>query len=135
MIYHKETGNWILILQRGTGAIVGGFLSISGLITHQEERPMTRYLPVAAIAILMSMGSVLAAEDGQNPPSGADPSTGAKEQSSAPAGSEAEEDMSSESTEGASGDTSGGAKEQSSSPPGSSAADKSKPNPTTGSGN
>jgi hypothetical protein len=97
---------------------------------------MSRCLAVAAIAVLMCAGPAFAADDAQNPPAGgADTSTGAKEQSSAPAGSEAEEDMSSGSSAGTSSDTSSGAKEQSSAPAGSSAADKSKPNPTTGSGN
>jgi hypothetical protein len=99
---------------------------------------MSRTLAIAAITILMSVGSTLAADDSKTPPAsagGTDTSTGAKEQSSAPAGSEAEKDMSSESSAGTSSDTSSGAKEQSSAPPDSSAADKSKPNPTTGSGN
>ena len=93
---------------------------------------MTRYLAVAAIAVLMSVAPALAADDATPPDGGADTSTGAKEQSSAPAGSEAEKDMSSGTSAGQSSDTSSGAKEQSSAPPGSSAADK-KPNPTSGS--
>jgi hypothetical protein len=97
---------------------------------------MSRYLAVAAIAALMCASPAFAADDAKNPPAGgADTSTGAQEQSSAPAGSKAEEDMNSDSSAGASSDTSSGAKEQSSAPEGSSAADKSKPNPTTGSGN
>jgi hypothetical protein len=97
---------------------------------------MTRSLVIVAIAILMSATPALAAEDAQTPPAGgSDTSKGAKEQSSAPLGSDAAEDMSSGSSAGTSSDTSTGAKEQSSAPPGSSAADKSKPNPTAGSGN
>jgi hypothetical protein len=97
---------------------------------------MTRTLAIAAITIFMSVGSALAADDAKTPQAGGtDTSTGAKEQSSAPEGSKAEKDMSSESSAGTSSDTSSGAKEQSSAPPDSSAADKSKPNPTTGSGN
>jgi hypothetical protein len=97
---------------------------------------MSRYLAIAATAALICTGSAYAADDAQTAPAGGtDMSTGAKEQSSAPAGSEAEKDESSGSSAGASSDTSSGAKEQSSAPEGSSAADKSKPNPTTGSGN
>jgi hypothetical protein len=97
---------------------------------------MTRPLVIATIAILMSVGPALSADNAQTPPAGgADTSTGAKEQSSAPADSEADDDMSSGSSAGTSSDTSSGAKEQSSAPEGSSAADKSKANPTAGSGN
>lgn len=88
---------------------------------------MFRCLTVMAIATLLCTGPVLAVDDAQSPPAGgADTSTGAKEQSSAPAGSKAEEDMSSGSSAGTSSDTSTGAKEQSSAPPGSSAADMTK---------
>ena len=84
---------------------------------------MTRTFAIAAIAALMCASVALAAEDAQKPAAGgADTSTGAKEQSSAPPGSEAKEDMSGSSTAGTSSDTSTGAKEQSSSPPGSAAA-------------
>jgi hypothetical protein len=70
---------------------------------------MSRYLAVAAIAALMCASPSFAADDAQKPPAGgADTSTGAKEQSSAPAGSEAEEDMSSGSSAGTSSDTSSG---------------------------
>ena len=62
---------------------------------------------------------------------GADTSTGAKEQSSAPAGSTAETDMN-PSTAGTSSDTSGGAKEQSSAPANSAAANPSQGNPQMG---
>jgi hypothetical protein len=99
----------------------------------RKETPMSRYLAVAAIATLLCAGSAYAAEDAQNPPAGgADTSTGAKQQSSAPEGSGADQDMSTDSSAGQSSDTSTGAKEQSSAPPGSSAADKSKPNPASG---
>jgi hypothetical protein len=80
---------------------------------------MKRYLAVAAIAVLMSASSAFAADNTQN---GADTSTGAKEQSSAPSGSGAEKDMSADTSAGTSNDTSTGAKEQSSMPPGSAAA-------------
>jgi hypothetical protein len=73
----------------------------------------------------MCASAALASEDAQTPAAGgADTSTGAKEQSSAPPGSEAKKDMSGGSTAGTSSDTSTGAKEQSSAPPGSAAADK-----------
>jgi hypothetical protein len=95
---------------------------------------MSRNLAVVAIATLICASPALAADDAQNPPAGgADTSTGAKQQSSAPEGSEAAEHMSSGSSAG--NNTSSDAKEQSSAPEGSSAADKSKPNPTSGSGN
>jgi hypothetical protein len=88
---------------------------------------MSRCLAVMAIATLICTSPVLAADDAQTPPAGgADTSSGAKEQSSAPAGSKAEEEMSSGSSAGTSSDTSTGAKEQSSAPPGSSAADVTK---------
>ena len=84
---------------------------------------MTRTFAIAAIAALMCASVALAAEDAQKPAAGGpDTSTGAKEQSSAPPGSEAKEDLSGKSTAGTSSDTSTGAKEQSSSPPGSAAA-------------
>ena len=84
---------------------------------------MTRTFAIAAMAAFMCASVALAAEDAQKPAAGgADTSTGAKEQSSAPPGSEAEKDMSGGSTEGTGSDTSTGAKEQSSSPPGSDAA-------------
>lgn len=93
---------------------------------------MNRYLGAAALAVLICASPAFAADDAQNPPSGgADTSTGAKEQSSAPSGSDAEKDMSTDSSAGESSDKSTGAKEQSSAPPGSSAEDKSKPNPTS----
>jgi hypothetical protein len=93
---------------------------------------MYRFLTGATIALVLASGSAALAAD-QTPAGGADTSTGAKEQSSAPQGSGADQDMSSGSSTGQSSDTSGGAKEQSSAPPGSSAADK-KPNPTMNSG-
>jgi hypothetical protein len=97
---------------------------------------MSRSFAITALTILFAVGPALAAEEAQTPPAGgADTSTGAKEQSSAPEGSGAAEDKASGSSAGTSSDTSSGAKEQSSAPPGSSAEDKSKPNPTTGSGN
>jgi hypothetical protein len=84
---------------------------------------MTSKFAIAAIAALMSASVALAAEDAQKPAAGgADPSTGAKEQSSAPPDSKAEKDMTGGSTAGTSSDTSTGAKEQSSSPPDSAAA-------------
>ena len=84
---------------------------------------MTRTFAIAAIAALMCASVALAAEDPQKPAAGgADTSTGAKKQSSAPPKSKAEKDMSGGSTAGTSSDTSTGAKEQSSSPPGSDAA-------------
>jgi hypothetical protein len=93
---------------------------------------MKRCLVYAAIAVLMTVGPALA---GDTQPSGGDASTGAKQQSSAPPGSDAAEDNKSGATAGTSSDTSTGAKEQSSAPPDSSAADKSKPNPTSNSAN
>jgi hypothetical protein len=90
---------------------------------------MTRYLIGAAAVVLLYASPVLAADTMKpsTPPAGAnmagaDTSSGAKEQSSAPPGSPAESDMSNKSSTGASGDTSKGAKEQSSAPPGSAAA-------------
>jgi hypothetical protein len=84
---------------------------------------VTRKFALAAIAALMCASAALAADDAKNPAQGgADTSTGAKEQSSAPPESKAEKDMSGGSTAGTSSDTSTGAKEQSSSPPGSAAA-------------
>jgi hypothetical protein len=55
---------------------------------------MTRTFAIAAVAALMCASTALAAEDAQKPAAGgADTSTGAKEQSSAPPGSEAQEDL------------------------------------------
>lgn len=96
---------------------------------------MSRYFAIAAIAALLCANSAYATDNAQDPPAGgADTSTGAKEQSSAPEGSDADRDMSTDNSAGSSSDTSSGAKEQSSAPPGSSAADKSKPNPALGDG-
>jgi hypothetical protein len=78
---------------------------------------------ISAIAALMCTSAALAADNSQNPmQNGADTSTGAKEQSSAPPNSKAEKDMNAGTSAGTSSDTSSGAKEQSSSPPGSAAA-------------
>ena len=53
---------------------------------------MNRYLGAAALAVLICASPAFAADNAQNPPSGgADTSTGAKEQSSAPPGSSAED--------------------------------------------
>lgn len=112
---------------------------------------MMRLITSAAAVVLLGMTPALAAENsspstqsGVSPeaaksahePSsgGADTSTGAKEQSSAPVGSGAASSYKpdNEAMGGDSMDTSKGAKEQSSAPPGSSAADSSKPNPTLG---
>jgi hypothetical protein len=88
---------------------------------------MTRYSIVAALLVLLFATGASAA-DQPLPPNEAgkttssDPSSGAKEQSSAPAGSGAAEDLSDKSSMGASGDPSTGAQEQSSAPPGSAAA-------------
>ena len=63
---------------------------------------MTRTFAIAAMAALIA-SVALAAEDAQKPAAGgADTSTGAKEQSSAPPGSEAKEDLSAGSTAGTS---------------------------------
>lgn len=94
---------------------------------------MIRPFAIATIATLMSVTAAYSADDAQKPAgAGTDTSTGAKEQSSAPAGSAADKDMSKDTSAGTSSDKSTGAKEQSSAPPGSSAADPSKPNPTLG---
>jgi len=85
-----------------------------------------RLLSAAALALLLATPAIAADQSGsQSNPSaatGSDTSSGAKEQSSAPSGSDAEDDMSNKSSAGASGDSSSGAKEQSSAPPGSAAA-------------
>ena len=88
---------------------------------------MTRGLIGAGALVLLFATGASAADQStpQNSPTeatGGDSSTGAKEQSSAPAGSDADEDLSNKSSTGASGDPSTGAKEQSSAPPGSAAA-------------
>jgi hypothetical protein len=94
---------------------------------------MIRKFAIATIATLICATTAYSADDTQKPSSaGTDTSTGAKEQSSAPAGSAADKDMSKDTSAGTSSDKSTGAKEQSSAPPGSSAADPSKPNPTLG---
>ena len=82
---------------------------------------MQRILGAIALTLLVSAMPAFAA-DQPGQPAGGDSSTGAKEQSSAPPGSEAADNAMNKSTEGASGDTSTGAKEQSSAPPGSAAA-------------
>jgi hypothetical protein len=82
---------------------------------------MQRILGAIAVTLLVSAMPAFAA-DQPGQPAGGDSSTGAKEQSSAPPGSEAADNAMNKSTEGASGDTSTGAKEQSSAPPGSAAA-------------
>ena len=83
-------------------------------------------LSIATLALLLITPAVAADQSGpeHNPAAtmGADTSSGAKEQSSAPPGPDAEGDLSNKSSAGASGDTSTGAKEQSSAPPGSAAA-------------
>ena len=88
---------------------------------------MPRSLISAAALVLLFATGAYAADQAtpQNNPSEAtsgDTSTGAKQQSSAPTGSDAAEDLSNKSSTGASGDPSTGAKEQSSAPPGSAAA-------------
>jgi hypothetical protein len=82
---------------------------------------MHRILSAVVVTLLVSAIPALAADQATQP-AGGDTSTGAKEQSSAPPGSDAADSASNKSTEGASGDTSTGAKEQSSAPPGSAAA-------------
>jgi hypothetical protein len=82
---------------------------------------MQRILGAIAVTLLVSAMPAFAA-DQPGQPAGGDSSTGAKEQSSAPPGSEAADNAMNKSTDGASGDTSTGAKEQSSAPPGSAAA-------------
>src|SRR5215212_1158981 len=82
---------------------------------------MSRLVICTAIAVFMVLTPALAADD---QPAGADTSTGAKEQSSAPPASGAAEDAKPKPSIG-SADTSTGAKEQSSAPPDSSAADPS----------
>jgi hypothetical protein len=92
-------------------------------------------LALTAVVTLLACSPALAADTNKNTgtqATGADTSTGAQQQSSAPSGSGAENDMKSTNNAGASSDTSGGAKEQSSAPAGSSAADPSQPNPTMG---
>jgi hypothetical protein len=83
-------------------------------------------LSIVSLALLVITPAVAADQSGpeNTPPAtmGADTSSGAKEQSSAPPASGAAEDLSNKSSAGASGDTSTGAKEQSSAPPGSAAA-------------
>jgi hypothetical protein len=98
---------------------------------------MTRHLISTAAVLLLTLSPAVAADTmkpstqpaGQNA-AGGDTSSGAKEQSSAPPGSPAQEDLSNKSSTGTGQDTSGGAMERSSAPPGSSAAEPSKPNPT-----
>ena len=103
---------------------------------------MYRFLSCTAVALVMALTPAMAADDYSNNPSkmtaqtgGADTSTGAKEQSSAPPSSGAASDAKpAEAIKPSSGtaDTSSGAAEQSSAPPSSSAADPSKPNPALG---
>ena len=81
---------------------------------------MKRILGAIAVTLLVATPAFAADQPGQ--PAGGDTSTGAKEQSSAPPGSDAADNAANKSTEGSSGDTSTGAKEQSSAPPGSAAA-------------
>lgn len=81
---------------------------------------MQKILGAIAVTLLVAMPAFAADQPGQ--PAGGDSSTGAKEQSSAPPGSDAADNAANKSTEGSSGDTSTGAKEQSSAPPGSAAA-------------
>jgi hypothetical protein len=103
-------------------------------LNHSKESTMSRLLISTGIALFMALTPALAA-DQATPSGGADTSTGAKEQSSAPPSSGAASDAKpAEAVNPSSGsaDTSGGAKEQSSAPPESSAADPSKPNPTLG---
>jgi hypothetical protein len=95
---------------------------------------MSRLLISTGIVFFIALTPGLAA-DQATPSGGADTSTGAKEQSSAPPSSGAASDTKpADVMKPSSGtaDTSGGAKEQSSAPPESSAADRSKPNPTLG---
>ena len=82
---------------------------------------MHRILGALVVTMLVSAVPAVAADQAAQP-AGGDTSTGAKEQSSAPPGSDAADTASNKSSEGASGDTSTGAKEQSSAPPGSAAA-------------
>ena len=107
---------------------------------------MYRLLSCTTVALVMALTSAMAADDYSNNPSksndamtaptgGADTSTGAKEQSSAPPSSGAASDAKPAGAmkpSSGSADTSGGAVEQSSAPPSSSAADPSKPNPALG---
>src|SRR6185312_14517343 len=95
--------------------------SASTDIYCMEDLLMQKILGALAVTLLVSTIPALAADQSAQP-AGGDTSTGAKEQSSAPPGSDAADNASSKSTEGASGDTSTGAKEQSSAPPGSAAA-------------
>jgi hypothetical protein len=95
---------------------------------------MHRILGAVAVTLLVSAIPAFAADQSTGQmPAGGDTSTGAKEQSSAPPGSDAAGDSSAKSAEGASGDTSTGAKEQSSAPPGSAAA-TGQPNASSSSG-
>ena len=93
---------------------------------------MHRILGAVAVTLLVSAIPALAADQAAQP-AGGDTSTGAKEQSSAPPGSDAADNAANKSTEGASDDTSTGAKEQSSAPPGSAAA-TGQPNASSDSG-
>ena len=104
---------------------------------------MYRLLSCTAVALVMALTPAMAADDVPSksndttmaPSGGADTSTGAKEQSSAPTSSGAANDAKPvEAMKPSSGtaDTSSGAAEQSSAPPSSSAADPSKPNPALG---
>ena len=90
---------------------------------------MKRILGAIAVTLLVAAPVFAADQPGQ--PAGGDTSTGAKEQSSAPPGSDAADNAANKSTEGSSGDTSTGAKEQSSAPPGSAAA-TGQPNASSG---
>ena len=86
------------------------------------------HLLFSAVALVLLLATPGVAADQSAPQSspnaatGGDTSSGAKEQSSAPAGSDAEGDLSNKSSTGANNDPSTGAKEQSSAPPGSAAA-------------
>ena len=90
---------------------------------------MKRILGAIAVTLLVAAPVFAADQPGQA--AGVDTSTGAKEQSSAPPGSDAADNAANKSTEGSSGDTSTGAKEQSSAPPGSAAA-TGQPNASSG---
>ena len=62
---------------------------------------MRRHLAIVTIATLMCATAAYSADDAQKPAgAGADTSTGAKEQSSAPAGSAADKDMSKDTSAG-----------------------------------
>ena len=72
---------------------------------------MIRHLAIETIATLMCATAAYSADDAQKPAgAGTDTSTGAKEQSSAPAGSAADKDMSKDTSAGTSSDQSTGAK-------------------------